>query len=1387
MKRIFVVVGLLFLMLGLRALETSATQPGASDPLTLAAIGFVILAAFAIAELLARAGLPKVTGYILSGVLLGPYAANVLSLAVVDEMRMFNTLALGLIALTAGLELELTSLRRLFATLGTTTLAKLVLSVPLVAGALIGIELTFHPLGLSDLNLVIGLGLVFGALALGTSPSISLAIIAESRAKGRLADLVLGAAVLKDLVVVVTLALCVAIAHALVGGEAIEASVVLHVAAELGLSLVVGAAIGGLLIAYIRWIKAEMLLFVAALVLVVAELSAAFHLELLLVCIAAGFVVRNFSDYEHDLLPPLQLVSLPVFVVFFTNAGAGVDLGATLALLPVALALVAVRALSYWLAAGLGNRFGGESEAVRANAWYAYLPQAGVTLGLVGIAVAQLPELGEQIQALGMPIVAINLLLGPVLLRTALRRAGELPDTTAAAESSAASADATDDSDAITLADAQLEARTRELRRTLGRELDLALVRFLQPWLQQRRRLLARLPVDAEPTLYADAAETHPPADALAFARTLATAFELAAARLEALELSRDVPLEPRWSEPRPDEAAWQRARRVLRRLAIRLGRRRAARRRVPLRLAARTAYEPRLATAMLELFRAACRCDAQLAELMRKRLVGGLAPEDLHPSVAALLDDFESSARALPTAALTSADRALRITLDRIDSPAMPIRALDFSEVASAIERELATLQQEAEAWPTVLDACWQSIAVTARVQVLHAQLAGGRSTVGELERACEAIDEELGVYQRRLAELREQLTPRSDDGSSPAPPSPEQLDALLTSLGMRCRGLLPKPAAKRLRQLDQRLGRVAELRAIRQAVRELFAREAGPRPLAATELVATASVPARLRIREVDVRELIDGEISGRLLPRTQTRIEAAAALIDETVRAATTLVSDIELMLEVYRAREPGETELDTLRTSLDRILGRASELHDRAITELRTTAQTIQDDFDAVAKHVATALSDATETNEAAQWVSRRADRARLRIVTRLAELRDRITATATRLIQRVSSAAASLSQDYRLRSGRSLLSANEIAELLPGSPSHLPREYIALFTDQPIRDPRFFVANREALRVVTRAERRWIDHEAGNAMLVIGGPGTGKTSLLSVAQLKLATREILWLPNHRRGLLDALAGELRCPARTELVLRRLHDRPRVIVIDDLQRLLPLGAPAVAEVQRLLELIAATASSCFWLVAVERELQRLLDPLLALRVGFSGVLELGSHDLSELETTISARHRISGLALAYPPAPRLRGLLTRIPGLRTRSQERQFFAQLARSGRGNLRATLAEWCRRAELRDQTLALAPIHRPRGLVFVRQLPPTALNLLALLIRFGPCHTSELAAELTLEPDELNRWLHFLATAGLIERDEQGSTCCPARIRDLLVPELIELALFHP
>src|SRR5262245_6839956 len=136
MKKVAVVGALLGVMLLVDWLGPSHASAAAS----LAGMGFVMLAAYAVAEIGTALSLPQVTGYILAGLALGPSIGGIISGELIGEMRMFNTLALGLIATSAGLELDVRQIARLMRTLLWTTLIKVVLGVSLVTLALLATE-----------------------------------------------------------------------------------------------------------------------------------------------------------------------------------------------------------------------------------------------------------------------------------------------------------------------------------------------------------------------------------------------------------------------------------------------------------------------------------------------------------------------------------------------------------------------------------------------------------------------------------------------------------------------------------------------------------------------------------------------------------------------------------------------------------------------------------------------------------------------------------------------------------------------------------------------------------------------------------------------------------------------------------------------------------------------------------------------------------------------------------------------------------------------------------------------------------------------------------------------------------------------------------------------
>lgn len=432
-----VLVGLVWLVEALRLDPlTEAPFPG----LVTLVLGFILLASHIFARLLSPLGLPLITGYLLAGVLFGPQVLGFVGLEVKDSLYTINEIALGLIALGAGGELALSRLKPQLRAIGWVTLSQ---TVVVFAGTVGGLAL-FHQLlprlGLAPLALTAGLGsfelvaaaLILALVATANSPASTVAVIDEERARGPLATLGLGVTVLKDVAVIILMAVTLSVtANLLDPQESFAGTLVLAVLFELAVSVGLGALLGALLIAYLARVNREAGIFLLAVVLLTIEAGSLiesqlrFHLHFLVICVVAGFVVENVSERGDHLIRELKRSSLPVYVIFFTLTGVGLDLEALARLWPLALVFALWRALLLAASTWTGARLAGQAAAIRRSGWTPFLTQAGVSLGLAELVAASYPGMGTRVRTLVLAVVALNQLAGPAVFKQSLRRVGE--------------------------------------------------------------------------------------------------------------------------------------------------------------------------------------------------------------------------------------------------------------------------------------------------------------------------------------------------------------------------------------------------------------------------------------------------------------------------------------------------------------------------------------------------------------------------------------------------------------------------------------------------------------------------------------------------------------------------------------------------------------------------------------------------------------------------------------------------------------------------------------------------------------------------------------------------------------------------------------------------
>ncbi|HUH08901.1 MAG TPA: cation:proton antiporter [Egibacteraceae bacterium] len=392
---------------------------------TALALGFALIAAALAGTLLERVGLPRVTGYLLFGMICGPYVMNVITRPMARELQIINGLAVVLIAFIAGLEMNFERMRpRLRAILRLCGVSMAVL----YAGLFAALWLIWPWLGMADmggLQKVAVLGLLTTILA-SFSPTVTIALIAESRASGPLSEMTLAIVILADLVLILLFTLMMQFVRYAFGSSG-EVGLLVSLSWEIFGSFAFGAAVGALFAFYLRHVGRELPLALLAMCALIAGLKMPLHIEPLLAALAAGLVVENIAPPRGDMLrEAAERGALPVLVLFFAAAGASLQLDALAVMGWVAAGISATRMGLIWVSTRTGAAYAGIGPPVGNHVWMGLVSQAGVTLGLTLLVAGEYPTWGTTIQTLVVALIALHQLIGPVLFRAALARAGEI-------------------------------------------------------------------------------------------------------------------------------------------------------------------------------------------------------------------------------------------------------------------------------------------------------------------------------------------------------------------------------------------------------------------------------------------------------------------------------------------------------------------------------------------------------------------------------------------------------------------------------------------------------------------------------------------------------------------------------------------------------------------------------------------------------------------------------------------------------------------------------------------------------------------------------------------------------------------------------------------------
>jgi len=400
---------------------------------------WVLFASVYASKFFQRVKLPLITGFLMAGLICGPHLLAFLPSESIQNLSFINDLSLAFIALAAGNELYLKEIRSQFKSIAWNVFGQLLITFCLSALAVYWLA-DIIPF-MRDMSAIakMAVSILVGTIFVARSPSSAIAIINEMRAKGPFTQMSIGVTVIKDVLVILLFAICFSVARTVIAGKELEPSFLLVLLAELLVAFGVGYLLNRAiqLVFYIDIPAIAKGFFILALGYGVfyashwvgdvsgSWLENGFHFEPLLTCIAASFLLTNYSRFRKDFQVFVEYFGLPVYAAFFTLTGAALSIDVLANVWFVALILFGVRLVTMILGAYTGASLAGDPPLFKRIGWMPFVTQAGVGLGLATKIALEFPDWGAEFASIVVAVIVLNQFVGPPLFKYALIKVKE--------------------------------------------------------------------------------------------------------------------------------------------------------------------------------------------------------------------------------------------------------------------------------------------------------------------------------------------------------------------------------------------------------------------------------------------------------------------------------------------------------------------------------------------------------------------------------------------------------------------------------------------------------------------------------------------------------------------------------------------------------------------------------------------------------------------------------------------------------------------------------------------------------------------------------------------------------------------------------------------------
>ena len=393
--------------------------------IVLLSLSLILLAGFLLTRITKLAKLPNVTGYIISGILIGPYVLNLIPHEMVDNMGFISDIALAFIAFGVG---------RFFRKENFKETGFGVILITLFESLLAGIIVTISIHCIFHLNW--DFCLLLGAIATATAPASTMVTIRQYHARGDFINTLLQVVAFDDAVCLIAFSAASAFVNVNVGANISASEIIMPIVYNIG-ALAIGIASGAILSKLMTPKRSEdnRLILTISLLLGIAGLCAVVNISPLLSCMMFGTTYINMTK-DKELYRQVERFTPPILSIFFVVSGMNLDIRSFNTLGVIGISYFVIRIAGKYLGAYLGCIIAKTTKEIKNYLGLALIPQAGVAIGLAFLGRRILAgTMGDMLLTIILSSSVLYELIGPVCAKIALLRSGSIKmDNTAPEE-----------------------------------------------------------------------------------------------------------------------------------------------------------------------------------------------------------------------------------------------------------------------------------------------------------------------------------------------------------------------------------------------------------------------------------------------------------------------------------------------------------------------------------------------------------------------------------------------------------------------------------------------------------------------------------------------------------------------------------------------------------------------------------------------------------------------------------------------------------------------------------------------------------------------------------------------------------------------------------------